>query len=103
MDTHDRFSKRHGYAPPDSEISIRQDAPHDLRGVILQIAYEAGLSPKPMRELVCRVLRERPNPDNWSEYPNIKGSNLLLSLVKGSNLLLSLVKIYCINMLCPDH
>lgn len=65
------FSERHGHAPGDAPISIRNDAPHELRGVIVDIAYEAGLSPSPLRILVCRVLRTREDPSNWTEYPNV--------------------------------
>jgi len=50
---------------------VRQDAPDDLRGVIVDLAYECGMTPKPLRRLVSRVLRTPPNPNNWSEYPNI--------------------------------
>lgn len=71
MSDRQRFSERHGYASSEAEITIRNDAPHELRGVILEIAYEAGLSPSPLRDLVCRVLRKRPDQNNWSEYPNI--------------------------------
>jgi hypothetical protein len=34
---------------------------------------ELGFRPGWLREIVCRVLRERPDPDNWSEFPNIWG------------------------------
>jgi AbiJ N-terminal domain 4 len=66
------FSKRHGYARlNDAEITVREDAPHEMRGVLIQLAYDAGLRPKVLRPIVCRVLRKRPDDDNWSEYPNI--------------------------------
>lgn len=67
------FSKRHGYRRvAEAEITVREDAPHELRGVLAQLAYEAGFRPKTLRPLVCKVLRVRPNDDdNWSEYPNI--------------------------------
>ncbi|MCH7649915.1 MAG: hypothetical protein IIA63_02015 [Nitrospinae bacterium] len=71
MNTTDRFSTRHGYSQPEVEITVRNDAPEELRGVVRQIAYETGLSPKPLREIVCRVFRTRPDSNNWSEYPNI--------------------------------
>ena len=72
MSVQKRFSERLGYSEPkSSKISVRYEAPEKLRGVLPIIASEVGLSPKPMRQLVCRILRERPNPDNWSEYPNI--------------------------------
>ena len=71
MSSTDRFSTRHGYSQSEAEITIRNDAPDELRGVLRQIANESGLSPKPLREIVCRVLRTRPDSNNWSEYPNI--------------------------------
>ena len=69
----DRFSSRHGYALPDAEISVRHDAPEELRSIIVDIAYEAGLQPKTLRTSVCRVLRVAPDPSNWSDFPNVDG------------------------------
>lgn len=69
----ERFSERHGFKPSEAPITIRTDAPEDLRGVLVDIAYECGYSPSPLRTLVCRLLRKRPDPSNWSEYPNIDG------------------------------
>lgn len=66
-----RFSQRHGYQGPDQEITIREDAPESLRFAVLQIARDLGMAPSTMREIVCGVLLSAPNPDNWSEYPNI--------------------------------
>jgi hypothetical protein len=68
-----RFSERFGYAPEDAEITVQHDAPSELRGAVPVIAYESGLSPAPLRLLICRVLRTRPDQSNWSEYPNIAG------------------------------
>jgi hypothetical protein len=67
----DSFSKRHGLKQKDKRITIRQEAPYDMRGVIVDIAYGAGFSPKTLRPVVCRALRKRPDRNNWSEYPNI--------------------------------
>lgn len=68
----ERFSKRHGYHQAhEAEISVRQDASHELRGIVVQLAYECGFRPQSLRPLVCRILRKRPDPNNWSEYPNI--------------------------------
>lgn len=73
------FSIRHGFnQSPGAEITIRQDAPHNLRGFVVQLAYNCGLTPSPLRELVCLVLRERPDQNNWSEYPNIDGEIQML-------------------------
>lgn len=65
------FSKRHGFQPNEKQITVRHDAPHALRGVLIDIAYDAGFSPKDLRPVVCRTLRKRSDPNNWSEYPNI--------------------------------
>lgn len=67
----DSFSKRHGFPVTVKEIKVRQDAPYELRGVIVDVAYGSGFSPKTLRPVVCRALRRRPDPNNWSEYPNI--------------------------------
>lgn len=67
----DRFSKRQGYAAPAAEITVRHDAPDELRGVILDIAYEAGHDPHSARSTICRVLRRRENSNNWSAFPNV--------------------------------
>lgn len=34
---------------------------------------ELRLKPSTLRDIVCGVLRTRPNSDNWSEYPNVWG------------------------------
>lgn len=66
-----RFSQRHGYQPDDAEIGVRLDAPDELRGVVVDLAYESGLDPRSMRSLVCRTLRKREDSGNWSAFPNI--------------------------------
>jgi len=66
------FSRRHQFRQSNEvEISVRHDAPYDLRGVLVELAYSCGFGPKSLRSLVCRVLLKRPDPNNWSEYPNI--------------------------------
>ncbi|MBW2202169.1 MAG: hypothetical protein JRF71_15295 [Deltaproteobacteria bacterium] len=67
----DSFSRRHGFHPVAKEIKVRQDAPYELRGVLVEIAYATGFRPKTLRSVVCRALRRRPDPGNWSPYPNI--------------------------------
>ena len=66
-----RFSQRYGYGSADPEITVRDDAPGELRSVLIDIAYESGLRPNDLREVVCRVLRVASDPGNWSDYPNI--------------------------------
>jgi AbiJ N-terminal domain 4 len=71
-DSPEPFSRRHGFRPPDPPITIWDDAPEDFRHVVLSIAHDkCGMKPSPLRELVCGVLRKRPDPSNWSEYPNV--------------------------------
>jgi hypothetical protein len=65
------FSRRHGYVGQAKEITIREEAPESLRYCVLRAASEAGLKPSTMRSIVCDILETRPDPNNWSEYPNI--------------------------------
>ena len=67
----DRFSDRHGHRPTEQEITVREDAPEGLRFAIPLIAQDAGISPGAIRGAICAVLLVRPDPSNWSEYPNI--------------------------------
>lgn len=72
--TEETFSSRHGFRETaEIEVTVRHDAPYELRGVIVDIANECGIQPKPLRSLVCRVLRRRPDDNNWSDYPNVDG------------------------------
>lgn len=61
-----RFSQRQGFLPANQPITVRDDAPRNLRYAIAQIAYEAGASADGLRGLITRALRVAPNPDNWS-------------------------------------
>lgn len=69
-----RFSKRMDLDRPEpAEITVRYDATGALREFVPALAADAGLTPKPMRTLVCRILRVAPDRQNWSEFPNIAG------------------------------
>ena len=68
----ERFSDRQGYHPSEAEITLREDAPESLRHAILQIAKDLGMRPSRLRENICEVLLVAPDPNNWSEYPNIR-------------------------------
>ncbi|HXL80644.1 MAG TPA: hypothetical protein VN951_07180 [Pyrinomonadaceae bacterium] len=71
----EKFSERFGFAPRDREITIYRDAPQELRDATLAIAYEAGLSPNRLRELICGALRKRPDTsNNWSDG-NVRWEN----------------------------
>ena len=67
----ERFSDRQGYRPPAAQITIRKDAPSELRGAIPLIAEDAGMMPSDIRRVICRVLLKVPDRGNWTEYPNI--------------------------------
>jgi hypothetical protein len=72
MSRRDSFSKRNGYNEiNEAPITVRNDAPYEFRGILVDLAYEYGLSPSILRELVCRQLRTRADQSNWSPYPNI--------------------------------
>ncbi len=66
-----RFSDRHGYRPTATQITVREDAPSELRGAIPLIAKSVGMGPDAMRQVICEVLLTQPDPDNWTPYPNV--------------------------------
>ena len=69
-----RFSERFGHRAADHPITIRNAAPDDFRYAILQIARDEGgclLPPSKLRDIICGVLRKRPDTSNYSEYPNV--------------------------------
>ncbi len=65
------FSKRYGYRTQPREITVWEDAPEALRHFVLSTAIEMDYGPSALRDAICSVLRVRPNPNNWSAYPNI--------------------------------
>lgn len=66
------FSDRHGYQAPERDISIREDAPLELRQAIIALATRAGVRYSTLRDIVCETLLFLPNPNNWSEVPNVR-------------------------------
>lgn len=67
------FSDRYNHQPADAEITVREDAPPEMRFAVLQIAIDNGLHPSDLRDIACSILFVRPDRSNWSEYPNIWG------------------------------
>lgn len=65
------FSQRHGYRAEEKPISVREDAPDGLRYGIVMLADSLDLTPQNARLEACGVLLVRPDPSNWSAYPNI--------------------------------
>lgn len=66
-----RFSSRNKYKSKEVPITTREEAPVELQEFLIQTAYHFGLSPKPLRKIVCRVLRKSPDQNNWTDFPNI--------------------------------
>ncbi len=61
-----RFSERQGFAPQPAEITVRHEAPFELRDMVIDFAHQAGLDSEALREIVCRVLMtiaKDPNDD----------------------------------------
>ena len=71
MNPNSTFSDRHGYGIPEAEITVRHEAPEWLRILVVRIAYDAGLHPSDLRDILCDLLFEAPDSGNWSEFPNI--------------------------------
>lgn len=68
----EKFSKRNGFNEvAEVPITVRNDAPYNFRGVLVDLAYEFGFTPHTLRDLVCKQLRTRADLDNWSAYPNV--------------------------------
>lgn len=66
-----KFSIRYGLTPCRRQL-IRDEAPESLRCGLLQVVHDKmAYRPRWIRDVVCRVLRVRPDPGNWSEYPNV--------------------------------
>jgi hypothetical protein len=65
------FSKPQGYTSQPQEINLREDAPENLRYFVLETARELDWAPSSLRPIICHVLREVPDRNNWSEFPNI--------------------------------
>ncbi len=65
------FSKRHNIVTTEPPITVRHDAPDGLRYAIVHNAYDCGPNYSQIRSVVCRILLTAPDPNNWSETPNI--------------------------------
>ena len=63
----DSFSRRRGYEPTSAPpITVREDAPAFLRYQLNSIMSNVGLSANDARDIVCQVLLQVPDQDNWS-------------------------------------
>lgn len=73
----DFFARRHGYRVR-REIRIREDAPAELRLGVAALFHERGLTYTQIREFVCAALHAVPDPDNWTEVPNVRDEVIAL-------------------------
>ena len=64
------FSVRQGYQS-ESHHLITEDAPEQIRVGLREVLTACGHTPAGQRHVICAALRIQPDPDNWSEYPNI--------------------------------
>lgn len=61
------FSRRHQYVGDPTEITIREGAPESLRVAVLEAVRALRWSPRRIRQVLCGVLRVRPDVGNWSD------------------------------------
>lgn len=72
MNNKETFSKRQGlFSLRETEITVREDAPEGLRGVIKMAFYDLNKKPSDLRQITTRVLKIPADSNNWSEFPNI--------------------------------
>jgi hypothetical protein len=60
------FSQRHGFAPTDAPITSRDEAPGWLRDFIVTAAQEVYVGVSDLRDMLCSLLLESPDSNNWS-------------------------------------
>lgn len=65
------FSRRNRFAPDEPDIAVWEDAPESVRVTLLESGRRCGMGPTWQRNIVSRVLRVKPDPGSWSEYPNV--------------------------------
>ena len=67
----ERFSDREGYRPSAPRITVREDAPYNLRRAIPWIAEQMGRQPYTIRMVTCGVLQIPPRQEN-RDAPDIR-------------------------------
>ncbi|WP_049771367.1 AbiJ-NTD4 domain-containing protein [Anaeromyxobacter dehalogenans] len=67
----DLFSRRLGVSASPADITIREDATPYFRRAVAEEATERDVGPHSLREIICKLVRAVPDPDNWSAYPNV--------------------------------
>lgn len=65
MDT--LFSRREKLQSEIAEITIIDEAPYELRNYLSLLINNMGLGLKEIRKIICLVVQEAENPNNWGE------------------------------------
>lgn len=73
------FTERHGYGR-NRPITVREDAPEALRAGVIQIGRDLGMDYHDLRDVVCARLHRFPDPNNWTEIPNVRDEVIQLLL-----------------------
>jgi AbiJ N-terminal domain 4 len=73
----DLFARRHGYRVR-REIQVREDAPLELRLGLIAVLHDLGLTYAQIRGFICPVLHTVPDPNNWTEVPNVRDEVIAL-------------------------
>lgn len=72
MNNKEIFSRRNDYfSIKEKEITIREEAPEELRGFVKMAFYDVKKKPSDLRKIISRILKTPPDTGNWTEYPNI--------------------------------
>lgn len=74
-----KFSEKFGFAQVHAvPIVARLEASEELRAVVINTALDCGLKTDKLRELLCRLLQRRADPQNWSQGNVERESRMLL-------------------------
>lgn len=63
------FSKKHGYGSQPKEIVVREGVTEYVRHYAIVDVIGGTLSGTTLRDIVCRIARAVPDPNNWSPGP----------------------------------
>jgi len=74
-----RFSARNGYGEDFAEVTIREDAPQELRHFVIRFAEDSGLLISGILEVVCNTLMKVPEGNWGEEYIRKEVQELLLA------------------------
>ncbi len=81
------FSRRYNFAQTnEAEITIREEAPEQLRGYLVELAYECNFNPGELRTLLCRLLKTVPDQTALSR---MVGSRMHADRITHGTMLLS--------------